>query len=70
MMTYVAVLRGSPQGTRAPVYAEVVQAHIGADVLRERRAHFTITTSGSSITKLHWFGGATQLMALYQNCLV
>lgn len=28
-----------------------------------------ISTSGSSNTKLHSLGGATQLMALYQNCL-
>jgi hypothetical protein len=29
----------------------------------------TGTTSGSLIVK-HWFGGATQLIASYQNCLV
>lgn len=28
------------------------------------------TTSGSLTTKLHSFGGATQLMASYQNCFV
>jgi hypothetical protein len=32
-------------------------------------AYFTVMTSGSFSVK-QLFGGATQLMALYQNCLV